>query len=144
MALVGLLEDNDRIAKLCATFLHYAGHQVTIYDTSLDCLQALFSHRISQGSLRSLYETAGAHSLPVEILILDLSLPDIDGIEVLGYLTSHPHTRALPLIICTAAPGSDIAKARLIAPHVSIVEKPFRFQTLVNAISSALGTTTAN
>ncbi|MDQ6644655.1 MAG: response regulator [Chloroflexota bacterium] len=144
MALIGLLEDNDRIAKLCATFLHYAGHQVTIYDTSLNCLQALFSHVISQDSLFSLYETAGARSLPVDVLILDLSLPDINGIEVLGYLTSHPHTRSLPLIVCTAAAGSDIAKARHIAPHVSIVEKPFKFQTLVNAISSALGNTTAH
>ena len=143
MALVGLLEDNDRIAKLCATFLHFAGHQVIIYDNSLDCLQALFSQRRSQKNSFSTLETAGLSSLPVEVLILDLSLPDINGIEVLRYLTSHPHTQSLPLIICTAAPGSDIAKARLIAPHVSIVEKPFKFQTLIAAISSALEPTTA-
>src|SRR5947209_10077489 len=51
MALIGLLEDNDRIAKLCATFLHFAGHQVTIYDNSLNCLHALFSQRRSQENL---------------------------------------------------------------------------------------------
>src|SRR2546421_12080643 len=102
MALVGLLEDNDRIAKLCATFLHYAGHQVTIYDTSLNCLQALFSHGIAQDSLRSLCETAAAHSLAGGALLLGPSLPAIYGIQVPGYLTSHPHPRALPLIISTA------------------------------------------
>src|SRR2546423_7145144 len=112
MALVGLLEDNDRIAKLCATFLHYAGHQVTIYDTSLNCLQALFSHGIAQDSLRSLYETAGAHSFPVGVIILHPSLPHINGIEGLGYLTSHPHTCSLPLIIFTAPPCSGLTKAR--------------------------------
>src|SRR5256886_9525566 len=143
MALVGLLEDNDRIAKLCATFLHFAGHQVIIYDNSLDCLQALFSQRRSQKNSFSTLETAGKSSLPVEVLILDLSLPDINGIEVLRYLTTHPHTQSLPLIVCTASTGSDIAKARLIAPHAGIVEKPFKLQTLVSAISTALETAPA-
>jgi CheY-like chemotaxis protein len=81
--------------------------------------------------------------LPVEVLILDLSLPDINGIEVLRYLTTHPHTQSLPLIVCTASTGSDIAKARLIAPHAGIVEKPFKLQTLVSAISTALETAPA-
>ena len=141
MAIVGLLEDNDRIAKLCATLLHFAGHQVTIYDTSLNCLRALFPY--SQDNVLSSQEFADKSSLPVEVLILDLSLPDINGIEVLRYLTTHPHTQSLPLIVCTASTGSDIAKARLIAPHAGIVEKPFTLQTLVSAISTALETTPA-
>ena len=143
MAIVGLLEDNDRIAKLCATFLHFAGHQVTRYDTSLNCLRALFSCSQSQDNVLSSQEFADKSSLPVEVLILDLSLPDINGIEVLRYLTTHPHTQSLPLIVCTASTGSDIAKARLIAPHAGIVEKPFKLQTLVSAISTALETTPA-
>ena len=143
MAIVGLLEDNDRIAKLCATFLRYAGHQVMRYDTSLNCLRALFSYSTAQETVPFSQELVGKSSLPVEVLILDLSLPDINGIEVLRYLTTHPHTQSLPLIVCTAAIGSDIAKARLIAPHAYIVEKPFKLQTLVSAISSALETSTA-
>ena len=43
MAQIGLLEDNARIAKLCATLLEYAGHQVTVFDTSQKCLHALLS-----------------------------------------------------------------------------------------------------
>ena len=140
MANVGLLEDNDRIAKLCATFLHFAGHQVTIYDTSLNCLRALFPFSQTQDNVLSAQESACKRSLPVEVLILDLSLPDINGIEVLRFLTTHPHTQSLPIIVCTAAIGSDIAKAKLIAPHAGIVEKPFKLQTLVSAISSALET----
>ena len=140
MAHVGLLEDNDRIAKLCATFLHFAGHQVTIYDTSLNCLRALFPFSQAQDNVLSAQESACKRSLPVEVLILDLSLPDINGIEVLRFLTTHPYTQSLPIIVCTAATGSDIAKARLIAPHAGIVEKPFKLQTLVSAISLALET----
>src|SRR6266581_4134271 len=117
MALIGLLEDNDRIAKLCATFLDLAGHQVTIYDTSFDCLRALFSYGNTEDAA--------------------LSQPDINGIEVLHYLTTHPHTQSLPLIVCTAA-INEIEKARRIAPHAGIVEKPFKLETLVSAIASAL------
>src|SRR5438105_12599756 len=118
MALVGLLEDNDRIAKLCATFLHFAGHQVIIYDNPLDCLQALFSQRRSQKNSFSTLETAGLSSLPVEVLILDLSLPDINGIEVLRYLTSHPHTQSLPLTIYTAASRAAMTTVRHVARQV--------------------------
>ena len=142
MALIGLLEDNDRIAKLCATFLHLAGHQVTIYDTSFNCLRALFSYENTQDAALSQHEFASGNSLPVEILILDLSLPDINGIEVLHYLTTHPRTKSLPLIVCTAA-INDIENARRIAPNAGIVEKPFKLETLVSAISSALKTPAA-
>jgi CheY-like chemotaxis protein len=142
MALIGLLEDNDRIAKLCATFLHLAGHQVTIYDTSFNCLRALFSYGRTQDAALSQHEIVSGNSLPVEILILDLSLPDINGIEVLYYLTTHPHTQSLPLIVCTAA-INDIETARRIAPHAGIVEKPFKLETLVSAIASALKTPAA-
>lgn len=139
MAQIGLLEDNPRIAKLCTTFLQFAGHEVTVYETSKKCLSALlFEARSHDGFAFSLPGATGTRSLPVEVLILDLSLPDIDGIDVLRYITSHPHTRTLPLILCTAAANSEIVKARRVAPHASVVVKPFHLKTLVSAISFAL------
>jgi CheY-like chemotaxis protein len=143
MAQVGLLEDNARIAKLCSTLLHYAGHQVTVYADSQACLCALLPDlsldlRTHNGKIPVL-ESISSPPLPVEVLILDLALPDIHGIEVLRYLTSHPQTQALPLILCTAATTSEVAKALRVAPHANIVEKPFKLQTLVGAISTALG-----
>ena len=116
MAQVGLLEDNPRIAKLCATLLQFAGHEVTIYDTSRKCLQALAQGTQSPGELStSLLGSTGTHPLPVDVLIMDLSLPDIDGIDVLRYLTSHSHTQTLPLILCTAATNSECREAVSIA-----------------------------
>jgi CheY-like chemotaxis protein len=133
MAQVGLLEDNVRIAKLCSTLLHYAGHEVTIYADSKTCLHALLpdGRPHNNGSI-------ALPSLPVEVLILDLALPDIHGVDVLRHLTSHPSTRRLPIILCTAASRSDLAKALHVAPHANIVEKPFKLQTLMSAISNAL------
>lgn len=135
MAQVGLLEDNIRIAKLCATMLHYAGHQVTIYGHAQECLQALLPGGKVSESVQSLQND---RSLPVEVLILDLHLPDIDGVEVLRHLQAHPRTQCLPLIFCTAAADAEIARALSIAPRASLVEKPFKLQTLISAISAVL------
>ena len=140
MARVGLLEDNSRVAKLCATMLNFAGHQVTIYDHPRECLQALFASSLLQGDICAIQEGLKGSALPVEVLILDLHLPDITGLEVLRHLQSYPHTRSLPLIFCTAATDSEVARALQIAPRAGLVAKPFKLQTLVSAISTVLQT----
>ena len=138
MAQIGLLEDNARIAKLCATLLEYAGHQVTVFDTPQKCLHALLSSGRTLDGVPALYAPTKLSTLPVEVLILDLALPDISGIEVLRSLTSHPRTQTLPIIVCTAATNTEVARALQVAPHAGFVEKPFKLQTLVSAISTAL------
>src|ERR1700681_3420795 len=129
MAQVGLLEDNMRIARLCATMLQYAGHEVTIYEHPRECLRALVT---SYDYNQQIYRPAPTTTLPVDILMLDLHLPDIGGMEVLRYLRSHPRTKSLPLIFCTAAPPSEVARALTIAPEASFIEKPFTFQELIS------------
>src|SRR5438105_5026322 len=131
MARVGLLEDNSRIAKMCATMLNYAGHHVTIYGHPGECLQALFPAGWARDGARQAQEAINIASLPVEVLILDLHLPDITGFEVLQHLQSHPLTQSLPLIFCTAATESEVARALRIAPRAGLVVKPFKLQTLV-------------
>ncbi len=140
MARVGLLEDNDRVAKLCATMLNFAGHQVTIYGHPRECLQALFAGRMQHSEKQAAQESTKVSVLPVEVLILDLHLPDITGLEVLHHLQSHPQTRSLPLIFFTAATDSEVASALKIAPRAGLVPKPFKLQTLVSAISNVLQT----
>lgn len=138
MAQIGLLEDNVRIAKLCVTMLQYAGHQVVIYEHPHECLDALLPERDEHLSTSSVSVQTKAQILPVDVLILDLHLPDMTGIEVLRFLRSNPRTQELPLIFCTAATSSEIALALRLAPHASFVEKPFSFQDLVSAISHVL------
>ncbi|HEV2655015.1 MAG TPA: response regulator [Ktedonobacteraceae bacterium] len=138
MARIGLLEDNARIAKLCATMLQYMEHQVTIYGHPRECLRALLSPSSMYEGRHQAYRAALPGALPIDLLILDLHLPDIGGIEVLHYLLEHPHTKELPLIFCTAAPSSEIAEALTIAPHAGFIEKPFTFQLLTSTIMNAL------
>ena len=114
------------------------GHQVTIYDHPCVCLRALIAPSAVYEGRHQAYRATLPGTLPIDLLILDLHLPDIDGIDVLHYLHEHPHTRTLPLIFCTAAPPNEIAKALSIAPHAKFIEKPFTFQLLTSTIKNAL------
>ena len=132
MARIGILEDNTRIAKFCATYLQFEGHEVIIYEHPRACLAALLSQPESSESAQA------AHSLPIDLLILDLQLPDISGIQVLQSLRSYPQTQALPLIFCTAATSTEIVRAKRVAPDAEFIEKPFKLQTVISAVRTAL------
>lgn len=134
MARIGLLEDNARIARLSATMLQFAGHTVTMYDQGYALLDELIPSRHS----RLPFDSLKLITPLLDVLMLDLRLPDMPGIEVVQYLHSYPHTRQLPLILCTAAHPSEIALVQRIAPHALVVEKPFKLQALVDAVRDAL------
>ncbi|GCF11058.1 response regulator [Dictyobacter arantiisoli] len=131
MAQVGLLEDNARIAKLCATMLQYAGHHVVVFEHPQACLDALTPGMVNRAARQ-------LSILPVDVLILDLHLPDMTGIDVLRSLRANPYTQSLPLIFCTAATSVEVENALSVAPRAGFIEKPFTFQELLSAITSAL------
>ncbi len=79
------------------------------------------------------------HGLAIDLLILDLHLPDIPGMEVLHLLQKYPATKSLPLIFCTAATPSEVMRALQAAPQAAFLEKPFTYQELVSTVSIALG-----
>jgi DNA-binding response OmpR family regulator len=135
MIRVGLLEDNTRIAKLCAMMLCYAGHEVSIYKHPRECLRALhlFSDAIPADE-----GCPALKSLPIDVLILDLDLPDITGIEIIRCLHSQPRTKSIPIICCTAATPNEISKVLRLAPKTDLLEKPFSYGSLISAIANAL------
>ena len=137
MSRVGLLEDNAIIARLAATMLSYVGHEVTIYEHPSECLDALHLADAYRGASPA-RPTLTRITLPVELLILDLHLPEINGFHVLELLCTQPHTRSLPLVFCTAATDFELRQAFKIAPKAWLVEKPFKMDALVSAVSSAL------
>jgi CheY-like chemotaxis protein len=137
MARVGLLEDNPVIARLAATMLNYKGHQVTVYEHPRDCLNALSLTNVS-GDLPLRDARSDEMMLPVEVLILDLHLPDIGGFHILELIQSNRRTRSLPLIFCTAATAREIDYALSLAPQAYLIEKPFKMETLLTAVSRIL------
>jgi len=135
MARVGLLEDNTRIARLCAMMLCYAGHEVSIYAHPRECLCALHLFSDTQPTDERF---SSLNALPIDVLILDLHLPDINGIEIIHRLHAEPLTNSIPLIFCTAATPTEISKAMHLAPQANFLAKPFSYRSLISAIANAL------
>ena len=78
-----LIDDDARLTAMVSDYLHGAGYAV-----------------VSAGSL-----AAGRRLLQSEsydALVLDLMLPDGDGLELCSELRANPRTRALPLLMLTA------------------------------------------
>src|SRR6476620_7283260 len=65
-----------------------------------------------------------------DLLVLDLNMPDIGGIEVLELVRAHDTLRALPVLIVTPR-GDDQSRERVLqAGATSFLAKPFTPDTI--------------
>jgi len=76
---------------------------------------------------------------PPDLLLLDLKLPGLHGIELLKKLRQSPRTRELPVIITSGVyRGEKYAQAARGLGVDQYLEKPFRAATLLQAVRAAL------
>lgn len=81
----------------------------------------------------------GAHagrdlSLMPQVILLDLKLPKIDGLQVLQRLRAHPRTRLLPVVILTSSKEQqDLIEGYSLGAN-SYVRKPVDFTEFIEAI----------
>lgn len=68
-----------------------------------------------------------------QMILLDLNLPKVSGLEVLRRLKTNKRTRMIPVVVLTASQNSrDIAECRRLGAETYLV-KPVTFQTLSQA-----------
>ncbi len=70
-----------------------------------------------------------------KVVLLDLKLPKVNGIEVLQRLKSEERTKDIPVVVLTSsAEGQDVKDAYKYGVN-SYVTKPIRFEEFANAVS---------
>jgi DNA-binding response OmpR family regulator len=75
-----------------------------------------------------------------DLVILDLMLPDIDGLEVLRQLRSQPRFDHVPVIILSAKADPITIRKGLESGADGYVTKPYIANTLIDRVRLLLGT----
>ena len=80
-----------------------------------------------------------ARSLPPDLILLDLMLPELDGLAVCEVLHRDSQTSNVPVIILTAVSGQLARLSGLEAGAFDFISKPFSPRFLLERIRAALG-----
>jgi two-component system, cell cycle response regulator DivK len=119
MAKVLIIEDNAANMKLATILLESAGHTVL---SATDAEAGLTSARGEQPDL----------------ILMDIQLPGMDGLEATRLLKRDDATRAIPVIALTAlAMKGDEERIRA-AGCIGYIAKPMRYQEFLATIAAQL------
>jgi two-component system response regulator len=122
-----LVEDNaDDVELTLMAFaqVNLTNEIVTVWDGA-EALDYLFA--TGQYAGRNMQEQ------PV-VVLLDLKLPKIDGLEVLRRMRSDPRTQMLPVVVLTTSKEEqDVVRSYSLGAN-SYIRKPVDFTQFVNAV----------
>ena len=74
----------------------------------------------------------------VDLVVLDLNMPDLHGLEVLRFVRTHPSFRELPVVILTTRDDGESRRDALREGASLYLTKPFSAETLVPQVSRLL------
>jgi DNA-binding response OmpR family regulator len=101
-----VVDDDPTLNRLLVAILEKPGRHVLVAATAVAILEALASKR-------------------VDLVLLDLGLPDLDGRLVLASLRKNPLTATLPIVVISASDEEWVESECLALGAVAFVKKPF-------------------
>src|SRR4051812_35729055 len=117
-----LVEDNpdDVVLTLRAFAKNHIRNEIVVASDGEQALQLLLP--------------AGGEPLRPALMLLDISLPKIDGLEVLRRVRDHAVTASLPIVVLTTSNEErDIVESYRLGAN-SFVRKPVVFDEFVEAV----------
>ncbi|HEX9019716.1 MAG TPA: response regulator [Nitrospirota bacterium] len=73
-----------------------------------------------------------------DLIITDINMPDINGLELIGYVKSNPTYRDIPLVIVSTEKTEADKKRGMALGAAGYVEKPFKKEALITVVAKAL------
>lgn len=73
------------------------------------------------------------------LLLLDLMMPGMNGLDVLRAVRADPRWTGIPVILITAATMGELAGTEAGAGAVDLLLKPFRLQELLEMVAARIG-----
>ena len=119
MALIYIVEDDVNIREIETFSLKNSGYTVMDFECAKD-----FYHKLSD-------------KVP-DLILLDIMLPDEDGLEIVAKLRRRPETKKLPIIMVTAK-STEIDKVKgLDVGADDYLTKPFGVMELIARVKAVL------
>jgi CheY-like chemotaxis protein len=121
MAFVLVVEDEGDSREFVARFLERSGHRVVCAENGRRALQRLLNEQ-------------------PDLIVLDIRMPELDGISLLEVLRSYLRWHDLPVIILSAhGTPAELDKARELGAVRIFHKANFRLTDLAAAIADATG-----
>jgi two-component system cell cycle response regulator DivK len=114
-----VVEDNERNLKLLRDVLEYAGYDVRVARTAEDGITLAVKE-------------------PPNLVLMDLQLPGMDGMEALLRLRENPRTAGIPVVAVTAQAMKQDRERVLEAGFDGYVEKPISVRVFPDQVRSFL------
>lgn len=121
-SLIIIIEDEADTAEMFAEMMRLGGYNV----------QKVFGGTAAIDLL--------SHLRP-DVVLLDLMMPDVSGLEVLKYMRREPGLENIPVIIVSARGMPDDIRLGMDAGATSYLTKPVGFAELRQAVEQALNST---
>ena len=119
MTLVLIVEDNPRNLKLVRDLLEHAGHRTLEAATAEDGLALARAHR-------------------PDLVLMDVQLPGMDGVEALARLRADPATERIPVVAVTAFAMEDERARFAAAGFDGYLEKPISVREFPGQVAELL------
>lgn len=121
-----VVDDEPHIGLILRTRLEQGPFEVLLASDSIEAFRLLAAHH------------------DVSLVILDIMLPGLSGIQILSQLRGDPAWSAVPVIVLTAA-GQDaqLREAEALGV-VAVMTKPFSPRRLYERVVTLLGATTSS
>jgi adenylate cyclase len=117
---VMIVDDDPTLVRLCRLILEREGHQVLGAFSGAECLNSLRRNA-------------------VDLILLDVMLQDMDGLELLEEIRADDHWRRIPVIVVTGLSkwqAEDYARSNLVAGYLM---KPFQVARFLEQIRHVVG-----
>ena len=117
--LILIVEDNEQNRRLARDFLQVHGYRTIEAETAEDGV------------------TLAAERAP-DLVLMDIHLPGMSGIDALAKLRAAPQTRAIPVLAFTASVMPKDRSVIMAAGFDAFVSKPINLETFLATVATAL------
>ena len=120
MSVILIVEDNEKNMKLVRDVLQFKGYETIEAVTGNDGVRL-------------------AKERKPDLVLMDIQLPDIDGITALGRIRADPATQKIPVIAVSASVMPDDQQRIVASGFDAYVTKPINVKNFVETVERFVG-----